>query len=79
MSDLSIEQAALAAANPWQARAHREAAAILDELGASYLQAFNRDTLIGLLAIAWLQGVNLGSHETLAMAEGAFDRLRESL
>jgi hypothetical protein len=78
----SVEQAALRrAAEPidWQARANREAAAILDECGASYVQAFNRDTLIGLLSIAWMQGTIFGSHETLGHAEQAFDRLRETL
>lgn len=78
----SVEQAALRRSGEtdfWSSRARREAAAILDELGASYVLAFNRDTLIGVLAVAWLQGVNYGSHDTLAHAEAAFDRLRESL
>jgi hypothetical protein len=86
--DLSIQQAALAAGRAdWQARAEREAAAILAEFGsgyvptfsAGYVQAFSRDTLVSLLGIAWLQGAILGSHETLASAEQAFERLRESL
>jgi hypothetical protein len=47
--------------------------------GAGLVQAFNRDALVALLAVAWLQGVNYGSHDTLAHAEAAFDRLRESL
>lgn len=55
----------------WRARARREAAAILSEVGhcgpdVSY------DTLVGLLAMAWLQGVNFGSHETLATVEQTF-------
>jgi hypothetical protein len=79
----SVEQAALRRAryveHDWQARARREAAAILDECGASYVQAFNRDRLVGLLAIAWLQGVNLGSHETLTRAEVAFENVRDAL
>jgi len=73
----SVEQAATSTG--WKARAEREAAAILDEIGAGYVQAFNRDTLLGLLAIAWMQGTIFGSHETLSQAEQAFDRLRESL
>jgi len=74
----SVEQAALRRANTdWQARARREAAAMLD--GYGLVTAFNRDTLIGLLAVAWLQGTIYGSHETLAHAEQAFDRMRESL
>lgn len=87
MSDLSIEQAALAAGRTdWRARARREAAAILEEVtltvprtDVSHAMTCDRDTLLGLLAIAWLQGVNLGSHETLHMAEQAFDRLRDEL
>jgi hypothetical protein len=78
----SVEQAALRrAAQPtdWKARAEREAAAILDECGATYAQAFNRNTLVTLLGIAWLQGSIYGSHETLASAETAFDRLRDAL
>jgi hypothetical protein len=76
----SVEQAALrraATSFGWTDRAAREAAAILD--GHGLVQAFNRDTLISLLSVAWLQGVNYGSHETLASAEQAFDRLRETL
>jgi hypothetical protein len=83
----SVEQAALRrAAEPtdWTARAHREAAAILDETGVTFNAArpvciVNRDELVSLLSIAWLQGVNLGSHETLVSAETAFERLRDSL
>ena len=71
----SVEQAATSAG--WKARAEREAAAILD--GYGLVAAFNRDTLIGLLAVAWLQGTIYGSHETLAHAEQAFDRIRETL
>jgi hypothetical protein len=74
-----LHEAALARGGDWNARARREAAAILDECGADYVQAFNRETLLGLLAIAWLQGVNLGSHETLAAAEVAFTRAVDAL
>lgn len=74
----SVEQAALRRANiDWQARARREAAAMLD--GYGLVTAFNRDTLIGLLAVAWLQGTIYGSHETLSLAEQAFDTMRETL
>jgi hypothetical protein len=79
----SVEQAALRrAAEPrtdWHARARREAAAILDECGPGYVQAFNRDSLIGLLSVAWLQGAIYGSHETLGKAEVAFENLRAAL
>jgi hypothetical protein len=77
MDDVTIEQAATSAG--WKARAEREAAAILDEIGASYVQAFNRDTLVSLLGLAWIQGTIYGSHETLARAEQAFDKMRDSL
>ena len=60
----------------WKARAEREAAAILDGMT---VHVSSRNDLIPLLAIAWLQGMNLGVHETLADAEQAFERLRESL
>lgn len=65
------------AAPDWQGRAEREAAALLDGLDVSYV--WDREVLVQMLAIAWLQGVNLGCHETLAMAEGAFDRMRAAL
>jgi len=81
----SVEQAALRRATEtridWQARAVREAAAILDALGAdvAYVAAYRRDTLIKVLAIAWLQGATLGLHETLAAAEVAFENARAAL
>ena len=67
-------------ATDWKARAEREAAAIIagDE-GDLILTAHARAVLVRLLAVAWLQGVNLGCHETLAEAEQAFDRLKASL
>lgn len=60
----------------WAARARREATAILaefEEISADY------PTLIGLVAMGWLQGFNLGAHETLAIAEDAFRRLQVDL
>ena len=62
----------------WQARARREAAAIIagalpDVTGRTY------EAFVSLVAIGWLQGVNYGSHETLAAAEEAFDRARAEL
>ena len=62
----------------WKARAEREAAAILDGMGVVLVPA-NRDSLVSLLAAAWLLGVNLGSHETLAEVEDGFERLRATL
>jgi hypothetical protein len=82
----SVEQAALRRAasveHDWQGRARREAAAILDETGVVFDQRVgivSRDELVSILAIAWLQGVNLGSHETLAAAEVAFENVRAAL
>ena len=65
----------------WKARAEREAAAILAETGyACYgFVPHRRDALISLLAAAWLQGVSLGCHETLAAAEMAFERVQAEL
>jgi hypothetical protein len=81
VTEPSIEQAALAraAGNDWQARARREATAIITEAlpGVSALSDYS--TLVGLVAIGWLQGVNYGSHVTLSHAEAAFDRLRADL
>lgn len=76
----SVEQAA----PDWQARANREAAAILAETGFTFgterpVCIVNRDELLSLLAIAWMQGTILGSHETLGHAERAFDRMRDAL
>ena len=62
----------------WTRRAEREAAALLDAASGGMIPS-RRDTLVSLLAVAWLQGVNLGCHETLAEAEQAFDRLKATL
>jgi len=65
----------------WQARARREAAVIVTNavplVHASAPAQYDR--LVSLVAIGWLQGVNYGSHETLAAAEEAFDRARAEL
>ena len=71
----------------WKARAEREAAALLDASGYLYVpggprnasEAATRGALVALLAAAWLQGMNLGCHETLAEAEQAFERLKAAL
>jgi hypothetical protein len=62
----------------WKERAEREACALLDGIYGSQIP-LSRATLIPLLAAAWLQGVNLGSHETLAAAEMAFERMQAEL
>jgi hypothetical protein len=58
----------------WTRRAEREAAAILDGVGFA-----TRPLLVTLLAAAWLQGVNVGSHETLAAVEVGFEQMRAAL
>jgi hypothetical protein len=62
----------------WKARAEREAAAIVDECGVSH-PMLTHASLVTLMACAWLQGVNLGCHETLAAAEMAFERVQAEL
>ena len=65
----------------WKARAEREAAALLDgyRVAPHERGPLSRDAIVSLLAIAWLQGMNLGCHETLADAERAFERLKAAL
>ena len=63
----------------WKARAEREAAAILDEQGVYVTAPASRNTLVSLLGIAWLQGMNYGSHAILTDAERAFERMRDDL
>lgn len=62
----------------WNARARREVVAILAEIDAVGPNV-SYDYLVSLMAIAWLQGVNLGSHETLGMVETSFGRLAAEL
>jgi hypothetical protein len=62
-------------ADDWQGRARREVVAILE--GATVHRSVSWDDLVSLMAVAWLQGVSLGSHETLNAAEQAFTRFRE--
>jgi len=61
-------------AQDWQGRARREAVAILEANGR--LRTLSWDDAVSLMAIAWLQGVNLGAHDTLRLSEAAFERLR---
>ena len=63
----------------WSGHARREAVAILAEAGVLGPHALDRDTLISLLASAWLQGVNYGAHTTLAQVEIAFDGMKAEL
>lgn len=62
----------------WKARAEREAAAILAEY-PFVTGMLSYDNLVSLLALAWMQGVNLGSHETLARVEEGFEEMRATL
>lgn len=65
-------------ADEWRHRAYAEVQAILSADGIPH-RTVHFDDLVSLMAIAWLQGVNLGSHETLVEAERAFERVREDL
>jgi len=58
-------------------RANREAVAILYAHGVSRSVPFT--DAVSLLAVAWIQGLNLQTHETLNGAERALERLREDL
>jgi hypothetical protein len=63
--------------NGWQHRAYAEVSAILSEVGI--VGSTTPVTTRELMAAAWLQGFNLGAHETLGEAEKAFQRLQEDL
>ena len=62
----------------WQRRARREAAAILDESGI-YSFTISHELLVSVVAVAWLQGVNLGAHTTLSAVEESFEQMRAGL
>ena len=62
----------------WTRRAEREAAAILYGNG-TYYAGPTRETLIPLLAAAWLQGAILGSHESLAGLEVSLEQMQARL
>jgi len=66
-------------ANDWQGRARREAVAILAEALPQATHLDDYQTMIGLVAIGWLQGVSYGTHDTMALAEQAFARLQADL
>jgi len=63
----------------WKARAEREAAVIVEEARAASLVPLNYGQIVSLVAIGWLQGNIAGTHETLASAEQAFNRLKAAL
>lgn len=66
----------------YKAYATREAAVVLDESGivsGAGTFGMNRDELLTLMAMCWLQGANYGSHETLALIEADFQRVRAEL
>jgi hypothetical protein len=63
----------------WTRRAEREAAALLTASGFPTYTAESRAALLSLLACAWLNGVNLGSHETLAAVEVGFEAMQARL
>jgi hypothetical protein len=64
-------------ANDWTHRANMEATAILDACGIH--RSIPYSDAVSLLAVAWLQGLNLQAHSTLNGAEIALQRLREDL
>jgi hypothetical protein len=63
--------------NGWQHRARLEAVAILEANGMH--RSMSWDDAVSMMAVAWLQGVNLGAHDTLRLSEAAFQRLRADL
>ena len=73
----------MAVEHDWKGHAEREAAAILSEVGMYHGDYIPRDvqypTVVTLMAIAWLQGTNYGSHETLTAVEDGFDGLKAAL
>jgi hypothetical protein len=62
----------------WQARARREAAAIIAEALPNTVTR-DYETLVTLIGIGWLQGVNVGSHATLGLVEESFEEMRAAL
>ena len=64
----------------WKARAEREAAAIVDEILTPYTSADRQwKLLVSAVAIGWLQGVDFGTHSTLADVAQAFEKARAEL
>ena len=63
----------------WAARAEREAAAVLDGPIASGWIPQTRESLISLLAVAWIQGVSLGMHDALNHVDETFEQVRAEL
>ena len=62
----------------WRTRANEEAVAILAQTGAD-MSLDDYANIRSYMAVAWLQGVNYGSHLTLSQAERAFRQLQEDL
>jgi hypothetical protein len=62
----------------WKARARREAAAIIAE-ALPNTTTRDYETLVTLIGIGWLQGVNVGSHEALGLVEESFEEMRAAL
>jgi hypothetical protein len=61
----------------WQGRARREAVAILE--ANDMHRSMSWDDAVSFMAVAWLQGVNLGAHDTLRLSEAALERLKLAL
>jgi hypothetical protein len=62
----------------WEARANREAAAIVMGMAHS-VNADARDLMMRCAATAWLQGTIYADHVSLSERELAFRRLQEDL
>lgn len=64
----------------WLGRARREASVILAEALPLYPApgAIGRSAVLDLMAMAWLQGVNLGAHDTLGSVEKAFTGMKDA-
>jgi hypothetical protein len=63
----------------WEARANREAAAIIMGSQANALSSGDFSLLRQYVAVGWLQGYNLGAHDALHKTEAAFTRLQEDM
>jgi hypothetical protein len=62
----------------WKARAEREAVAVLDGTRGGLLPQ-SRESLISMLALAWLQGASFGMHDAANTVNGTFEEMRAEL
>ena len=64
--------------NDWKARAEREAAALLDAMGYTTYD-FSYESIVGVAAMAWLQGAIFATHLDLQALEMGADDLKAAL